>query len=168
VCKKCQLSNKIRFRSIILCRVIHYLKKEEKLKKLISSLLIAVILTQIVGCYSYQEITKDEFIRAEDYVDLQVITKNNHTYKFDGGDYIVKEDSISGSGKIVTPMLKRRDYKDFNGSIYLGDIESLKFDSFNVLITIIGIAATAGIILWISSGVSVGVPLKEWSIKDKW
>ena len=123
-------------------------------------MLIAVILTQIVGCYSYQEITKDEFIRAEDYVDLQVITKNNHTYKFDGGDYIVKEDSIYGSGKFVNRKPRKTVFKDFTGSIYLGDIESLKFDSFNVLITIIGIASIAGIIALVFQ--NAGPSLKGW------
>jgi len=43
--------------------------------KIISGLLITALLTQIVGCYSYQEITKDEFIKAEDHLDLQVKTK---------------------------------------------------------------------------------------------
>jgi hypothetical protein len=122
-------------------------------KKIISSLLISTIITQIVGCYSYQEITKDEFMQADEYLDLQVITKNQHIYEFDEGKYIVKEDSISGTGKSVNRKYTKAVIKDFTGSIYLGDVESLKFDRFNTLITIIGIAALAGIIILILTNI---------------
>jgi len=125
--------------------------------KIISGLLITVLLTQIVGCYSYQEITKDEFIKAEDHLDLQVKTKNQQIYEFDEGDYTVKEDSIYGSGKFVIRKNIKTKTKDFTGSIYLEDIESFKFDRFNALVTILGIAVFAGIIAWMASGVRIGL-----------
>ena len=70
-------------------------------KKLISSILVSILLTQIVGCYSYQEITKEEFSQTEDYSDLKVRTKNQYTYEFDEGNYTFSKDSIYGSGKLI-------------------------------------------------------------------
>ena len=115
-------------------------------KKLISSILAFALLTQIVGCYSYQEITKEEFIQTEEYTDLQVRTKSQSIYKFNEGNYTVMEDSIYGSGKL---KLKTRTgyYKDFTGSISLKEIESFKFDKFDTIITIIVIATGVGIIV---------------------
>ena len=111
------------------------------MKRYISAILIPCLLLQLCGCYSYQEITKDEFINADDKIDLKITTKNRYTYKFDEGDYLVKGDSIYGQGKFLNIKLKETDYKDFTGSIFLGDIESLKFDSFDTLTTILLIVA---------------------------
>ena len=111
------------------------------MKRYISAILIPCLLLQLCGCYSYQEITKDEFINADDKIDLKITTKNRYTYKFDEGDYLIKEDSIYGQGKFLNNKLKETDYKDFTGSIFLGDIESLKFDSFDTLTTILLIVA---------------------------
>ncbi|MBK7632271.1 MAG: hypothetical protein IPJ23_16505 [Ignavibacteriales bacterium] len=80
------------------------------MKRYISAILIPCFLLQFFGCYSYQEITKDEFIKADNYVDLLVITKNQHTYKFNEGYYLVKEDSIYGNGRFVNNKLKKKDY----------------------------------------------------------
>jgi hypothetical protein len=123
--------------------------------KIISSLLITALLTQIVGCYSYQEVTKDEFIKAEEHVDLQVKTKYQYFYEFDEGDYIVKEDSLYGSGKFINRKNRNPETIDFTGSIYLADIESFKFDRFDVLSFIIGIAVFAGIIALMASNITV-------------
>jgi len=90
-------------------------------------------------------------------MDLQIKTKNQYIYEFDEGDYIIKEDSIYGSGKFVNTKYIKTKYKDFTGSIYLEDIESFKFDRFNLLITILIVVATVGIFAWMLSGVSVGL-----------
>jgi len=111
----------------------------------------------LIGCYSYQEITKDEFIKAEEQVDLQVTTKNQHIYEFDEGDYTVQKDSIYGSGKLINKKNRNTKTIDFTGSIYLEDIESFKFDRFNALITIIGVAAIVGIIALMVSSVKISL-----------
>ncbi|MCW8809746.1 MAG: hypothetical protein OQK64_02185, partial [Ignavibacteriaceae bacterium] len=124
-------------------------------KKIVTLILINAILIQIVGCYSYQEITKEEFLNVKENEDLRVTTKNQTSYEFDAEDYIVKNDSIYGNGKIVNTKLKKRYYKDFEGSIYLGDVESLKFDSFDVISTVVVVAVTAGFIALVISGFSI-------------
>ena len=113
-------------------------------KKLISSILTFTLLTQIAGCYSFQEITKEEFVQTEEYLDLQVLTKNQYIYKFDEGSYTVMEDSIYGSGKTKLKNSNKR-FEDYTGSVYLEDIESFEFDKFNSVITVLVIAAGVGL-----------------------
>ena len=124
-------------------------------KKLISILLAFTLLTQIVGCYSYQEITKEEFSKADKYLDLRVRTKNQNTYEFDKNDYTVKEDSIYGSGRKIF-KIGNKFGEDFSGSISLKEIESFKFDKFNTIMTIAGIAISVGILFLI--GTSIEAP----------
>ena len=93
-------------------------------KKLISSILAFAMLTQIVGCYSYQEITKEEFVQTEEYSDLKVRTKSQSIYKFDEGSYTVMEDSIYGSGKTKLKHSNKR-FEDYTGSVYLEDRKSV-------------------------------------------
>lgn len=124
------------------------------MKKLISILLAFALHTQIVGCYSYQEITKEEFNQTEEYSDLRITTKDQNTYEFYENDYTVKEYSIYGSGKLMLELKSgMKVYKDYTGSVYLGDIESIKFDKFDAALTILMGAIGVGII------VLIGIPL---------
>jgi len=122
-------------------------------KKLVSGLLITTIITQIVGCYSYQEITKDEFLYAEYYEDLQIKTKNQLIYRFNEGDYIIREDTLLGNGKIVNNLTKKRDFVEFKGGIYFEDIESFYFDRFDTANTILSIGIVAGLLALIISNI---------------
>ena len=125
-------------------------------KKLISSILAFALLTQIIGCYSYQEITEEEFRQAEEYSDLRVRTKDQNWYEFYENDYTVKEDSIYGSGRKIF-KLGNKFGEDFSGSISLKEIESFKFDRFNegnTLGVITVIAFLGGIIILVVSGIS--------------
>jgi len=133
--------------------------------KLISSILAFALLIQIVGCYSYQEITKEEFSQTEEYSDLRVRTTNQNTYEFDENDYTVKKDSIYGSGKLKSKSGVKVN-EDYTGSVYLGDIESFKFDRFSPTSTIIGIVIVGGIIALLVSSMDLGVKgsyLKFWN-----
>jgi len=123
-------------------------------KKLISSILAFALLTQIMGCYSYQEITKEEFNQTEEYADLQVKTTNQYIYQFDEDKYTVIEDSIYGSGKL---KLKNgiKVYEDYSGSVSLKDIESFKFDRFNLMGTIIAIGISVGILVLIANSIEI-------------
>ena len=114
-----------------------------------------LLLTQILGCYTYQEITKEEFMDTKEFEDLQITTINQVTYQFDSEDYVVKNDSIYGNGKIVNLMLINRDYNDFTGSIYLKDISSYRIDKFNAPITIIFIATIVGLFYVMGQGLHI-------------
>ena len=101
----------------------------------------------LIGCYSYQEITKDEFTKAEVYLDLQVVTKNQHIYEFDEGDYTVQKDSIYGSGKLINKKTINAKFREFTGSIYLEDIETFKFDKYNTVLTVLVIGCGVGLFI---------------------
>ena len=120
-------------------------------KKLISCLLITSLCIQFAGCYSYQKITKEEFINAKEYKDIQVTTKNEYIYEFDEGNYIVDKDSIYG--RFIDRRIKKAKYKDFTGSIYLPDIEKIKFDEFDAAVTILGVAVIVGLIVLIVANI---------------
>ena len=115
--------------------------------------LLTVSFLNFVGCYSYEEITKEEFLNAKESEDLRVTTKNHYTFDFDSGDYIVKKDSIYGNGKLVTAGLMKKDYSDFNGRISLEGIDSFQFDRFDIISTTIAVAIIG---LIISAGFSWG------------
>ena len=124
-------------------------------KKLISSIIVFALLTQIVGCYSYQEITKEEFVQAEEYLNLRVRTRDQNWYEFYENNYTVKEDSIYGSGRNIFKPGSKFD-EDFTGSIPLKEIESFKFDRFNTIVTIFAIAIPVGLIAFIASTFKIG------------
>ena len=128
--------------------------KKNNYKKLISSLLVVALLTQIVGCYSYQEITKEEFVQTEEYSDLRVRTTDQNWYEFYENNYIVKEDSIYGSGRKIF-KLGNKFGEDYTGSISLEEIESFKFDKFDLMGTVIFIAIGVGILALIASSIEM-------------
>ena len=67
--------------------------------------------------------------------------------EFDKDNYTVREDTIYGLGK-----LKFKSGIKFNevyeGSIYLGDVESIRLDKFDVIITILVSVISVGILFW--------------------
>jgi hypothetical protein len=122
-------------------------------KKLISSLLILLLLN-LFGCYSYQTISTEELNRAEENKDLQVITKNKHTYEFEEGNYAFNSDSIYGSGKLRLKNDKKVN-EDYEGSIYFQDIEKLKMKGFDVTTTILAVAIPLVLIIIAAANFSI-------------
>ena len=116
------------------------------MKKIIITLTILSILN-FIGCYSYKEITKDEFISSEEKLDLHVKTKNQYLYRFHEGDYSANKDSIYGSGKFLDTKLIQAKYNNFSGSIQLEDIETLKFDEFDATLTILSVTVVVGLVV---------------------
>ncbi|MBE0571503.1 MAG: hypothetical protein IH618_08165 [Ignavibacteriaceae bacterium] len=115
------------------------------MKKTIITLII-ISFMNLIGCYSYHTISKEELDQAEEYRDLQVITKNKYIYEFDEGNYTISEDSIYGTGnlKLVTG---KKVYKDYEGSIKFEDVAKLKMEKFDVVSTILVVAIPVVIIV---------------------
>jgi hypothetical protein len=110
-------------------------------------IIITIIsLLNLIGCYSYQTITKDELSQAEEYKDLQVITKNKYVYEFDEGNYTFSEDSIYGSGNFKL-MKGKRVYENYEGGIKFEDIEKLRMEGFDVVTTILAIGIPVVVII---------------------
>lgn len=102
-------------------------------------------LLNMVGCYSYHTISKEELNQVEEYRDLQVITKNKYVYEFDEGNYTISEDSIYGNGNLKLIMGKKV-FQDYEGSIKIEDVEKLGMDKLDVVTTILAIAIPVAII----------------------
>jgi hypothetical protein len=99
-------------------------------KKYIVSVLISALLIQLYGCYSMQDISKDELAGLKDDGDLIVQTKDSTTYFFEESNYHISDDSLYGKGYI-----KSSDKYGFKERIYyslpLSNIESTQQDQFN-------------------------------------
>lgn len=115
------------------------------MKKIIITLTI-ISFMNLIGCYSYQTISREELNQAEEYKDLQVITKNKYIYEFDESNYTISEDSIYGSGNLKL-ISDEKVYKDYEGSINFEDVEKLRMDKFDVVTTILVIAIPVVIIV---------------------
>lgn len=124
------------------------------MKKIIITITILSLLN-LLGCYSYHTISKEELDQAEEYRDLQVITKNKYIYEFDEGNYTISEDSIYGTGNLKLVMGKKV-YKDYEGSINFEDVEKLGMDEFDVVSTILVVAIPVVIIVIAASTWTLG------------
>jgi len=89
------------------------------MKKYIISVLIPSLLIYLTGCYSMQEVTKEEFSPKPDYPNLKILTEEREL-TFKEGDYIFQNDSIIGLGKSV---LLVSNWQPFDGKINNNDFE---------------------------------------------
>ena len=121
-------------------------------KKYIVSVLIPALLIQLYGCYSMQDISRDEVAGLKDEGDLIVYTKDATIYFFEESNYHISNDSLYVKGYIK--------YSDFSASkveieksIAMTNIESIQQNEINPVTTsllVIGsilFAAGVGIIV---------------------
>ena len=99
-------------------------------QKYIVVVLIPTLLIQIYGCYTTQDIPKDEIAGLKDEGDLIVYTKDSTVYFFEESNYHISNDSLYGKGYI-----KSTDYYGFKERVDyllpLSNIESMQQDKFN-------------------------------------
>ncbi len=69
-------------------------------KNILSTVLIPALLIQLYGCYSMQEISKDEVAGLKDGGDLIVYTKDSTIYFFEESNYHISNDSLYGKGYV--------------------------------------------------------------------
>ena len=126
----------------------------KNMKKIITSVLIPSLLFYLTGCYSLNEITKEE-LRESGNEDIQLITKNGVLYSFDKENYFIQSDTLSGDGLHIYGMIKT----PFTGSIALQDMDKISAeqidgsDSFFLTLGVLAWAALiAGLIFLISFG----------------
>ena len=108
------------------------------MKKYISAVLVPCLLLQLCGCYSMQEIQKDEFLLRAGKEDLQIKTNSGNSILFQKDDYVLRSDTIVGSGNTVSHY----DWipeKEFEGSIAIAEVESFSMYQFSMLNTTGGI-----------------------------
>ena len=107
--------------------------------------IIIILLFNYVGCSSFKNISGPairEEVKKHNDIPLNIITKDYKEYQFDSYMYSVKNDTLSGVGKIIH-LTKER---SFNGKIAVTDIIELKYKSENIfgsLAIVLGIVSVA-------------------------
>ena len=105
------------------------------MKRYIAAIFVPCFFLQLSGCYTMQEISRDEFEQRPGQEDLQIKTNGGKILSFNKDNYIVRSDSIIGVGNTVSyyewiPEI------EFEGSIALDEVESFSMEGFSVLNTV--------------------------------
>ena len=112
-------------------------------KKYIVFVLIPSLLIQLYGCYSMQEISKDDMAEFKEGGDLIVSTKDSTIYFFEESNYHISTDSIYGKG--YSKFSDAPDFKIVNkGAVALTNIKTIQQEDLNLTTTgllIVGILA---------------------------
>ena len=102
--------------------------------KYIASVLIPALLIQLYGCYSMQDISKDELAGLKEGDDLIVQTKDSTIYFFEETNYHISNDSLYGKGYAKFSDLP--DFKILNKSaISLTSIKTIQQEDLNLITT---------------------------------
>jgi hypothetical protein len=123
-------------------------------KKYIMSVLIPALLIQLCGCYSMQEIPKDEITSLKEGGDLIVNTKDSTIYFFEESNYHIAKDSIYGRG--YAKFSEAPKFKLVNkGAVALTNITTVQQDELNLVTTgfLIG-----GILVVVIAGILILFP----------
>jgi hypothetical protein len=108
----------------------NYSKDQKMQKKFIVFLLIPALLTQLYGCYSTQDISKNEVAGLKDGGDLIVYTKDSTIYSFEASNYYISNDTLYGKGYVK--FNEESDFKvPIEKSISLTNIDSAQQDEMN-------------------------------------
>ena len=120
-------------------------------KKYFISILIPALLIQLYGCYSMQDISKDELTGLTDEGDIIVYTKDATIYFFEESNYHISNDSLYVKGYVKSSAYASK--IEIEKSIALTNIESIQQNELNPVTTsllVIGsilFAAGVGIII---------------------
>ena len=131
-----------------------FLKDMEMRKKYIASVLIPALLIQLYGCYSMQDVSKDELAGLKDGGDLIVITKDSTIYFFEESNYHISNDSLYGRG--YAKFSDAPEFKLINkGAVALTNIKTIQQDELNLVTTgfLIG-----GILVVVIAGILILFP----------
>lgn len=102
--------------------------------KYIASVLIPALLIQLYGCYSMQDISKDELAGLKEGDDLIVQTKDSTIYFFEETNYHISNDSLYGKG--YAKFSDVPDFKILNKSaISLTSIKTIQQEDLNLITT---------------------------------
>ena len=98
------------------------------MKKYISAILIPCLLLYLCGCYSMEEITKQDFSSTPDYPKILVKTEKEEI-TFNKGEYSVKNDTIFCQG---TCRKINNIEEPFDSSLGLTDVQEIQMEEFNL------------------------------------
>jgi len=127
------------------------------MSKYVTVILVCTLLFQLFGCYSLQEITKEEFKQHVENRTLRLSTEK-YRYTLKASNYWFVNDTVFGNGKMY--MNKDKTYAkelvvDIDDKIALSDIKKIEIEKFNLLLTSIAIGLPLALI--ISYGISINL-----------
>ena len=123
------------------------------MKKLIASILVPALLLYLSGCYSTNEITKEEF-KEGSRGNATLFTNDMKAYQFDEGRYSVKDDTLQGSGSTLIGEMKA----PFTGKIALENISTINVEETDGAKTfLLTIGIIAGVVLVAAAILFVGM-----------
>jgi len=131
------------------------------MKKYISAVLIPCLLLQLAGCYSMEEVTREEFSPVPNYPKLLVKTGEKEI-TFNQGDYYLKNDTICGKGNCITINNVE---EPFDGRLALADVNEIQREEFDEVATI---ALTTGVLLVVAADFIALYEASTWSMNFKW
>ena len=102
-------------------------------KKYIVFVLIPALLIQLYGCYSMQDIPKEEITGLNGEGDLIVYTKDATIYFFEESNYLIANDSLYVEGYIKSSDEASK--VEIEKSIALTNIESIQQNEINPVTT---------------------------------
>jgi len=102
-------------------------------KKYIISFLIPALLIQLYGCYSMQDIPKEEITGLGGEGDLIVYTKDATIYFFEESNYLIANDSLYVEGYIKSSDEASK--VEIEKSIALTNIATIERDELNPVTT---------------------------------
>ena len=120
------------------------------MKKYITVILVVSLLSQLYGCYSLQEISKEEMIQQVDKSKIKIWTKKN-IYNLEESAYSIQNDSIVGRGKLEMMKEKAFDKKsilDFDVKIALSEVLRIEADKFSLILTLIAVGVPLALIIY--------------------
>jgi len=123
-------------------------------RKYIVSVLIPAFLIQLFGCYSMQDIPKDEIAGLKAGGDIIVHAKDSTIYFFEGSNYHISNDSLYGKG--YAKFSDAPEFKLVNkGAVALTNIKTIQQDELNLVTTgfLIG-----GILVVVIAGILILFP----------
>jgi hypothetical protein len=144
-----------------------------KMKDIISSILITALLIQIVGCYSYRDLTLGDLKKLNGKESIKLVTKDSTEYilqnppeSFNSNQWSMDENNIyiySNAGKFgknfhVIPIDSLK--------LPLNSIESIStenFDSGKTVLAVIGVVAILSLAFLIVLGIALNNATKDCS-----
>jgi hypothetical protein len=111
------------------------------MKKNIASVLIVCLLYQFTGCYTIQQISKEELKSYNQPPSIRVVINDSTKYAFDSTYYYIKNDTIFGKGWMVL-----KDYdkvSEIDRTISLSDVGTIEARKYNEPLTMLCVVSVS-------------------------
>lgn len=111
-------------------------------RKYIIIIIIPSLILHLAGCYSMQNITKEELSKEKEKGDIEVYTKSGSIYSYEKSKYYISNDSIYGTGYVK--FSADADYKvEVQNTLPMDNVKKIQQSELNYANTWLTIGAGA-------------------------